>query len=88
MYDEGIALGITEYQDLIDDAVNGLNSAANASLTASSAYNYDLNTEDDEKMDAIFSLLSVYLPQIAQKEGLNTKQLYNSLNRQLGWGVQ
>ena len=44
--------------------------------------------EDDEKLDALLSLLSRYLPQIAEKEGVNVTQLFNGINRQLGWGVQ
>lgn len=88
MYDEGIALGISKNQDLIDDAVSGLSDATNTTLTASKSYELNTSSSNDEKLDVLISLLSLYLPEIAEKQGIDIKQLYNSINRQLGWGVQ
>jgi hypothetical protein len=39
-------------------------------------------------MDVLISMLGAYLPQIAEKEGINVQQLYNGINRQLGWALQ
>ena len=88
MYDEGIALGISKNQDLIDEAVSDLSDATNTTLTASKSYELNTSSSNDEKLDVLISLLSVYLPEIAEKQGIDIKQLYNSINRQLGWGVQ
>lgn len=87
MYDEGIALGISRNSSLVDNAVSDLNSMTTANLTTSGAYNFD-NSNTDEKLDILVSMLGNYLPQIAEKEGIDVKQLYNGINRQLGWALQ
>lgn len=86
MYDEGIALGINRNSSLVDDAVRDLNTMTTANLQASGNYNLD-NSSTDEKLDALVSMLGNYLPQIAEKEGIDVKQLYNGINRQLGWAL-
>ena len=87
MFDEGVALGISRNSSLVDNAVSDLNSMTTANLTTSGAYNFD-NSNTDEKLDILVSMLGNYLPQIAEKEGLDVKQLYNGINRQLGWALQ
>lgn len=87
MYDEGIALGISRNSSLVDNAVSDLNTMTTANLTTSGAYNFD-NSNTDEKLDILVSMLGNYLPQIAEKEGIDVKQLYNGINRQLGWALQ
>ena len=87
MYDEGIALGISRNSSLIDDAVRDLNTMTTANLQTSGAYNFE-STNTDEKLDVLVSMLGNYLPQIAEKEGIDVKQLYNGINRQLGWALQ
>lgn len=86
MYDEGIALGINRNSSLVDDAVRDLNTMTTANLQASGNYNLD-NSNTDEKLDVLVSMLGNYLPQIAEKEGIDVKQLYNGINRQLGWAL-
>lgn len=86
MYDEGIALGISRNSSLVDDAVRDLNTMTTANLQTSGAYNFE-STNTDEKLDVLVSMLGNYLPQIAEKEGIDVKQLYNGINRQLGWAL-
>ena len=86
MYDEGIALGISRNSSLVDDAVRDLNTMTTANLQTSGSYNLD-STSTDEKLDVLVSMLGNYLPQIAEKEGIDVKQLYNGINRQLGWAL-
>jgi len=88
MYDEGIALGISKNQSLVDTAINDLNQLVTAPLMNSASMNYDLSSSNDEKIDVLINLLYAYLPKIAEKEGINVNQMYNMINRQLGWGVQ
>lgn len=87
MYDEGIALGIRRNGGLIDDAVNDLGTSMTANLQTSGAYDLN-NTSTEDKLDVLLAMLDNYLPQIAEKEGLDVKQLYNGINRQLGWALQ
>lgn len=86
MYDEGIALGVSRNSSLVDDAVRDLNTMTTANLQTSGAYNFE-STNTDEKLDVLVSMLGNYLPQIAEKEGIDVKQLYNGINRQLGWAL-
>lgn len=88
MYDEGIALGISKNQSLVDTAINDLNQLVTAPLMNSASMNYDLSSSNDDKIDVLINLLYAYLPKIAEKEGININQMYNMINRQLGWGVQ
>lgn len=87
MYDEGIALGVSRNSSLVDDAVRELNTMTTANLQTSGAYNFE-STNTEEKLDVLVSMLGNYLPQIAEKEGIDVKQLYNGINRQLGWALQ
>lgn len=88
MYDAGIAQGISGGRSLINDAISNLSTDSFSGLSASNNFDFRASEEDDEKLDALLSLLSRYLPQIAEKEGVNVNQLFNGINRQLGWGVQ
>ena len=87
MYDAGIALGLKRNSGLIDNAVNDLGTRMTANLETSGAYNLN-NTTTEDKLDVLLAMLDNYLPQIAEKEGLDVKQLYNGINRQLGWALQ
>lgn len=88
MYDAGIAEGISGGRSLINDAISDLSTDSFSGLSASNNFDFRASEEDDEKLDDLLSLLSRYLPQIAEKEGVNVNQLFNGINRQLGWGVQ
>ena len=88
MYDAGIAQGISGGRSLINDEISNLSTDSFSGLSASNNFDFRASEEDDEKLDALLSLLSRYLPQIAEKEGVNVNQLFNGINRQLGWGVQ
>jgi hypothetical protein len=88
MLDAGFALGIERNQQMVNDAVNGLSESATANLKTSASFDYNKNSSDDDKMDVLISMLGAYLPQIAEKEGINVQQLYNGINRQLGWALQ
>jgi hypothetical protein len=88
MLDAGFALGIERNQQMVTDAVNGLSESATANLKTSASFDYNKNSSDDDKMDVLISMLGAYLPQIAEKEGINVQQLYNGINRQLGWALQ
>lgn len=87
MYDAGIAQGITRNQPLIDSAMNDLNQNAFDNFKASANYDFG-SPESDTRLDELITLLKIYLPEIAEKEGINVNQLFNGINRQLGWGVQ
>ena len=87
MLDAGFALGIERNQQMVNDAVNGLSESATANLKTSASFDYNKNSSDDDKMDVLISMLGAYLPQIAEKEGINVQQLYNGINRQLGWAL-
>ena len=86
MYDAGIALGISRNKSLVDDAVAELN-ASTATTLQTGGYNIN-NASNDDKLDLLLAMLGNYLPQIAEKEGIDVKQLYNGINRQLGWALQ
>lgn len=87
MYDAGIAQGITRNQPLIDSAMNDLNQNAFDNFKASANYDFG-SSESDTRFDELITLLKIYLPEIAEREGINVNQLFNGINRQLGWGVQ
>ena len=89
MLDAGFAIGITSNKKMVDDAITDLSESATAELTTSGKY--DINgraSTTDEKMDVLLSMLGLYLPEIAEKEGIDVQQLYNGINRQLGWALQ
>lgn len=87
MYDAGIAEGITKNQSLIDNAMSDLDKNAFEGFKASANYDFG-SSESDTRLDELITLLKIYLPEIAEREGINVNQLFNGINRQLGWGVQ
>lgn len=87
MYDAGIAEGITKNQSLIDNAMSDLDKNAFEGFKASANYEFG-SSESDNRLDELITLLKIYLPEIAEREGINVNQLFNGINRQLGWGVQ
>jgi len=84
----GMALGITDNKGLVDDAIADLSKSATASLTTSGSYEFSGGQTADDKMDILLSMLGMYLPEIAEKQGIDVQQLYNGFNRQLGWALQ
>lgn len=88
MYDAGIAGGIIKNKSLINDALSDLNQNTFDGFTASANYDFGSSSDSDNRMDELISLLRLYLPEIAEKEGINVNQLFNGINRQLGWGLQ
>lgn len=88
MYDAGIAQGIVKNKSLVNDAISDLNKDSFSGINASAKYDFSASSEDGDKLDELLTLLRAYLPEIAEKEGVNINQLFNGINRQLGWGVQ
>lgn len=88
MYDEGIALGIIRNKSLINDAVSEMSTGTFDSLQTSANFDFKNESNNDGRLDVLINLLNVYLPQIAEKEGVDINQLFNGINRQLGWGLQ
>ena len=88
MYDAGIAEGILDNKSLVNDALSDLNRDSFSGFTASTNYDFGSPSDNSDKIDELLSLLRAYLPEIADKEGVNVNQLFNGINRQLGWGVQ
>ncbi len=88
MYDAGIAEGIVKNKSLVNDAISELNKDSFSGINASAKYDFSAPSEDTDKLDELLTLLRAYLPEIAEKEGVNINQLFNGINRQLGWGVQ
>lgn len=88
MYDAGIAEGIVKNKSLIDSAMEDLSQNSFDGFTASADYDFQGASYNEDKIDELIALLRAYLPEIAEKEGVNINQLFNGINRQLGWGVQ
>lgn len=89
MLDAGFAEGIAKNSDLVGNAVSDLSNTAVTDLTfATKGANFDVNTASNSKIDVLISLLSAYLPEIAENKGVSMDDMYNGLNRQLGWAVQ
>lgn len=88
MYDAGIAEGILDNKSLVNDALSDLNRDSFSGFTTSTNYDFGSPSDNSDKIDELLSLLRAYLPEIADKEGVNVNQLFNGINRQLGWGVQ
>ena len=88
MYDAGIAKGIVKNKSLVNDAISELNKDSFSGINASAKYDFSAPSEDTDKLDELLTLLRAYLPEIAEKEGVNINQLFNGINRQLGWGIQ
>ena len=87
MLDEGFALGITKNQGMVDDAINNLSESATASLVTAGSFDVNNGPTADDKMDALLAMLGTYLPEIAEKQGIDVQTLYNGINRQLGWAI-
>lgn len=87
MLDAGFALGITNNKGLVDDAVNSLSESATANLTTTGSYDFSGRSTADDKMDVLLAMLGTYLPEIAEKQGIDVQTLYNGINRQLGWAI-
>lgn len=88
MLDAGFALGISKNQKIVDEAVNDLSQSATASLQTAASFDYNgRSATTDDKMDILLTMLGTYLPEIAEKEGIDVQELYNGLNRQLGWAL-
>lgn len=88
MYDAGIAKGISQNRSLIDNAMNDINRNSLSGIQSSASFNFEEDSGNDSKIDMLISLLQLYLPQIAQNEGVDVNQLFNGINRKLGWGLQ
>lgn len=88
MYDAGIAEGILDNKSLVNDALSDLNRDSFSGFTASTNYDFGAPSDNSDRFDELLSILRAYLPEIADKEGVNVNQLFNGINRQLGWGVQ
>lgn len=89
MYDAGIATGIAGNKSIIDNAISDLSTDSFSGLNASARFDFsEPKEEENEKLDMLISLLEAYLPRIAQREGVDVNQLFNGINRQLGWGLQ
>ena len=89
MYDAGIATGIAGNKSIIDNAISDLSTDSFSGLNASARFDFsEPKEEENEKLDMLISLLEAYLPRIAQREGVDINQLFNGINRQLGWGLQ
>ena len=89
MIDAGLALGINKNVGIVEDAVDNLSNKALASLNVSASYSAPApnTSERDAQMDAVITMLGNYLPVIAEKQGIDFKQLYNGINRQMGWAL-
>lgn len=88
MLDAGFALGISKNQKIVDEAVNDLSQSATASLQTAASFDYNgRSATTDDKMDILLTMLGTYLPEIAEKEGIDVQELYNGFNRQLGWAL-
>ena len=86
----GLAEGIEKNSDLVEDAFGDINNDATSQLTTVNAGRFSLNTssnQNDNKMDLLIEILMNYLPEIAEKGGISAEDLYNGLNRQLGWAI-
>ena len=86
MIDAGLAQGIIENKGMIEKAVDGVNVATASAFNLNPSYDY-AQPENDSKMDLLLAMLGTYLPEIAEKQGVDIQQLYNGINRQLGWAL-
>ena len=88
MYDAGIAEGILDNKSLVNNALSDLNRASFSGFKASTNYDFGSPSDNSDRFEELLSLLRAYLPEIADKEGVSVNQLFNGINRQLGWGVK
>ncbi len=86
MLDAGLAQGILENKGMIENAVDSVNVATASAFNLNPEYDF-AQAEQDNKMDLLLAMLSTYLPEIAEKQGVDIQQLYNGINRQLGWAL-
>lgn len=87
MFDLGIARGISKDRTIVSDAIEGLDQQLASGINTNPSFNFQ-QSNNDSKIDTLIALLSNYLPQIAEKEGISMNDLFNGINRQLGWGLQ
>ena len=89
MIDAGLAKGINDNVGMVQDAIDSLSNRAIADLQVSANYGSvpQANTQRDAQLDAVVTMLSNYLPVIAEKERIDFKTLYNGINRQMGWAL-
>jgi hypothetical protein len=87
MFDLGIAKGISKDRTVVSDAIEGLDQQLINGINTNPSFNFQ-QSNNDSKIDTLIALLSNYLPQIAEKEGVSMNDLFNGINRQLGWGLQ
>ena len=87
MLDAGFALGIDRNKGMVDDAINNLSESATANLMTAGSFDVNNGPTADDKMDALLAMLGTYLPEIAEKQGIDVQTLYNGINRQLGWAI-
>ena len=87
MLDAGFALGIDRNKGMVDDAINNLSESATANLVTAGSFDVNNGPTADDKMDALLAMLGTYLPEIAEKQGIDVQTLYNGINRQLGWAI-
>ena len=84
----GFAIGIEDSQKMVNDAISDLSESATANLMTSGSFEYNGRSQTEDKMDILLSMLGMYLPEIAEKQGIDVQTLYNGINRQLGWALQ
>ena len=87
MLDAGFALGIDRNKGMVDDVINNLSESATANLVTAGSFDVNNGPTADDKMDALLAMLGTYLPEIAEKQGIDVQTLYNGINRQLGWAI-
>lgn len=88
MLDEGLAKGINDNADLVDDAISDLNERASAELTLAPEYG-EVNASamtTDEKLDTLLNLLTEYLPMMGQNVSVtlegDAEGLFNAVRAQ------
>lgn len=72
MIDAGLASGIANNQDMVDNAVETLSNSAASQLKTQMSFNPRISGKDsklEEKVDNLYKLLGAYLPEIADGYG-------------------
>ena len=72
MIDAGLASGIANNQDMVDNAVKTLSNSAASELKTQMSFNPRISGKDsklEEKVDNLYKLLGAYLPEIANGYG-------------------
>jgi phage-related protein len=88
MWDAGIAKGILGNSDMVEGAMNSLDTLTTAQITTVGGTIDSTSTELNNKMDVLLGMLSNYLPEIASNGNINVDDLYKGFNRQMGWAMQ